>query len=157
MSTEASPPGSRTRGLRQASAKKAALARQAAEIGLAAVVNSGREVNFSAVARESGVSANYLRKQADLAAQIFKLRHAGRTKASPQGDLENSESIAALSTSLARGAECSEELIELRARNKELETLLDSANAEIARLSILVKQFSHVQRQAEALSSDAIN
>lgn len=132
MSARASLPGGRsgggpddqTRGLREASAKKAKRARKAAEAGLTAVINSGREVNFATVARESGVSANYLRKQSDLAARIVELRRGWRSEVPSQpGSSENVESASMLS-----------ELTELRARCQKLERLLDAANAEIARL-----------------------
>lgn len=128
-------PDRQARGLRQASAKKAKRARQAAEAGLAAVIGSGEVVNFAAVARASGVSANYLRKQPDLAAQIFLLRSREQSKmARATSDEHGGQNSILLLPGGHDAARCSQELTKLLARNRELEMLLEEARAEIARL-----------------------
>lgn len=137
-SQSSSRPDRQTRGLRQASVRKARRARQAAEAGLAAVIGSGEAVNFAAVARASGVSANYLRKQPDLAAQIFRLRSRKQSEVPQTAAGEHSGQISArLTRNNHDAARCRHEMAELMARNRELELLLEVANAEISRLRSL--------------------
>ncbi|MEU6340254.1 hypothetical protein ABZ883_04795 [Streptomyces sp. NPDC046977] len=125
----------KTAALLNASAKKAKSARQRAETGLQEIVDSGDAVTFASVARAAGVSANYLRRQQDLALKIVKLRAQQRGQTHSDGrHCFSSAPVDACSYLLEQQANFAVELEELRRLNNDLRGQLESAKAEIEEL-----------------------
>ena len=124
------PPADNTRYLLEASRRRAAEARDRAEMAIAAAARAGTRPTMVEIARAAGVSRSWLYTQTDLVTAIGQMqqRRPAPTRTGPQP-----ATIDSLQTRLEA---LTRRNTQLRAEVRDLTSRLEAAHGEIRRLRI---------------------